>query len=107
MAPIEIFTDSSSLFDIITKSTDPTEKRLQIDLMCPKKAYTAGDIEVISFIRSENNRAGFLAKVKANSALMKRNNSSKINYSAKQWIRQMPIIFLVDEKKKENVKIYI
>lgn len=47
---IEVFTDSLSLFNIITKSIDPTKKRLLIDLKCAKNAYESGDIELIYFI---------------------------------------------------------
>lgn len=44
-APLEIFIDSLSLFDILTKETIPTETHLMISLTCNKHAYENEDTD--------------------------------------------------------------
>lgn len=80
--PIEMYTDRLLFFDTISKSADPTEKCMQIDLKCAKNGYEAGDIEVIYLIRSKYNLSEFLKKSKAISALSDCMNSRKLNHPA-------------------------
>ena len=42
--PITALTDSLSLFDVITKATIPTEKRLMVDLQTVKESYKKEEI---------------------------------------------------------------
>jgi hypothetical protein len=55
--PIHAFTDSLSLFDVISRSTTTTEKRLMIDITAAKEAYKEGTIDIIGFIRTKFNPA--------------------------------------------------
>ena len=54
---IEIFTDSKSLFDNITKLTTLPEKRLLFDISAIRKSYRAGDLNDVAHFSSEYNLA--------------------------------------------------
>lgn len=55
-----MFTDRLSLFDMMTKATILSEKRMMIYLKYLKSAYELGDIYVKFFIRSKHNLADAL-----------------------------------------------
>lgn len=57
-----MITDSKSLFDIITKSKQTTERRLMIDMACVREAYQSHEISNSRFIRGPNNPADGLRK---------------------------------------------
>jgi hypothetical protein len=61
--PIHAFTDSLSLFDVITRSTSTTEKRLMIDVTAAKEAYHEGTIDIIGFVRTTFNPADAFTKL--------------------------------------------
>jgi hypothetical protein len=60
--PIVILTDSLSLFDVLTKATAASEKRLMIDLAAAKESYKNREIETIGFVRTEYNPADVFTK---------------------------------------------
>ena len=78
--PITALTDSLSLFDVITKATLPTEKRLMVDLQTVKELYKKGKLDNIWFIRSEFNPADALTKHKKDSFL------ETIIHPIEQWV---------------------
>lgn len=76
---LQMHTDSFSFFDIMTKATVPSEKRLMIDLACVKDAYNTEETDNISFTRSEYNAAD---------ALSRHRNVTILNDNVKKsWIR--------------------
>ena len=84
--PIVMLTDSLSLFDVITKSTITTEKRLMIDIKVVKDSYQRNELQTIGFIRSESNPADALTKVKRCTILDQILNSSQLDHPIEQWI---------------------
>ena len=60
---IRMFTDSKSLFDKITKSSDTTEKRLMIDIKAKGEEYDLFQISDIGFIRSHNHPVDIFMKM--------------------------------------------
>lgn len=83
-----MLTDSLSLFDVVTKATVTTEKRLMIDIQVVKDSYHRNEIEHISFIRSEYNPADALTKVRPNSILESIFSSSRLIPTVEQWIQR-------------------
>lgn len=81
-----MFTDSKSLFDIITKYSDTTEKRLQIDLSSVREGYKSQEISDIAFIRSQFNPADALTKITNNNILQNIIQLNYINHPIEQWI---------------------
>ena len=60
---LRMLTDSLSLFDVLTKATVTTEKRLMIDLQNVKDSYHNNEIYHVAFILSENTLADPLTKL--------------------------------------------
>ena len=60
--PIEIFTDSKSIFDTGTKLTSVTEKHLLIDLSPLREAYISGQIRNLANVLSQYSFADPLTK---------------------------------------------
>jgi hypothetical protein len=79
-----MLTDSQSLFDVVTRSKYPTEKRLQIDLAGIREAYDNREIANIGLIRSDFNVADGLTKVGPNPALLNLMKSDVLNHTAEQ-----------------------
>lgn len=62
--PLSIFTDSKQLFDVVTRASHPTEKRLLIDIAAAREAYNRMDISNVCLVKSEDNMSDGLTKVK-------------------------------------------
>ena len=67
--PLNMFTDSKQLFDVVTKASHPTEKRLLIDIAAARQAYNRQDMSNVGLIASDNNIADALSKVRGCGAL--------------------------------------
>jgi hypothetical protein len=87
--PINILTDSLSLFDVLTKSTTTSEKRLMIDLTAAKQAYKRREIDTIGFIRTEHNPADVFTKVTKCKILNEILHTSFLNHPVEQWVTRM------------------
>jgi hypothetical protein len=86
--PITIYTDSLSLFDVLTKATIPMEKRLMIDVLAIKDAYKNRELNTIGFIRTNDNPADVLTKIMAPDVLTKILSSAKLDFKVEQWIER-------------------
>lgn len=62
--PIIMIADSLSLFDVIKKVSVTAEKRLMIDLKIFRQSYDSNEIEKEGFVRTLNNLADSLTKLK-------------------------------------------
>ena len=83
--PLSMFTDSRSLFDIITKASSTKEKRLMIDLTASREGYEKNEISDIGLVRSEHNPADGLTKIGKCPALEQlMHNNCK--FPIEQWI---------------------
>lgn len=84
--PVELFTDSKSIFATITKLTSIKEKRLLIDLTKLRHAYTSGRIRNLGHIQTEFNIADPLTK-KMNSAFLSTlPDTGKLERPVNHWI---------------------
>lgn len=83
---LQMFTDSKSLFDIITKCTSMTEKRLLIDVKAVREAYEKFEVSDVGFVRSENNPADSFTKMRPNDALNRILHFNKSDFKIDQWI---------------------
>lgn len=84
--PLHILTDSLSLFDVITKASSTTEKRLMIDLKCTKDAYEKKEIEMLGFVRTQYNPADCLTKVMNAEQLIRIITSARLDHPIDQWV---------------------
>lgn len=58
--PLSMYTDSLSIFHVLTKAHMTNEKRLMIDLKCVKNSYKRIEIYYIAHDKSEHNIADAL-----------------------------------------------
>ena len=68
--PMRLMTDLKSLFDIISKESRTSEKRIMLDIDATRQAYQRQEITNIGFVRSEHNLADGLTKEKKQGALL-------------------------------------
>jgi len=84
--PLMMFTDSKSLFDIITKCSHTQEKRLMIDLQAVRDAYESHEISNVGFIRGPNNPADGLTKIGKCPPLSHLLQTGRANFQVEQYI---------------------
>lgn len=102
--PIHMLTDSKLLFDLVTKTSHTTEKRLMIDIACIRDAFRLGYIDNVPHIHSEHNIVDSFTKMKTGT-LKKICESAKLERPIPQWIikrRTTPEI----EDKEELAILY-
>lgn len=89
--PLSVFTDSLSLFDVITKATLTAERRLMIDIAGVKQAYKTREIHTIGFIRTQYNPADALTKVRPCGALDDVLQSGRLSHPVAQWVDRQSV----------------
>ena len=97
--PMHLMTDSKSLFDIISKGSRTSEKRVMLDIHATRQAYQRQEISNIGFVRSEHNLADGLTKEKKQGALLQMMLDESHVTVCEQWIiREQQILSGVDEE---------
>lgn len=86
--PLVLCTDSKSLYERLVKLGSTQEKRLMVDLMCPRQSYERRMITEIKWINGESNPAHAMTKGKACNALRDLIDSNKVNLSTKEWVER-------------------
>lgn len=67
--PLTIYTDSQQAFDVVTRSSHPTKKRLLIDISGLWESYTRREISSLGLFTTEENIADGMNKLKCGAAL--------------------------------------
>lgn len=86
--PLHIYTDSSSLFDSLTKLVKTTEKRLLIDLRIIRQCYERREISELFWIPREQNPADAFTKGKGTQALKKLMETNKLIITPEAWVER-------------------
>eukprot|EP00737_Agarophyton_chilense_P004282 gb/GEZJ01005307.1/.p2 GENE.gb/GEZJ01005307.1/~~gb/GEZJ01005307.1/.p2 ORF type:complete len:145 (+),score=18.34 gb/GEZJ01005307.1/:960-1394(+) len=84
--PLNMLTDSDSVFKSIMKGTKSTEKRLMLDIMAARDAYHNMEISKIGWILDTDNPADGLTKNKPCSRLEQLLDTGYCPIPVKQWI---------------------
>ena len=84
--PMHLLTDSKSLFDIISKGSRSSEKRIMLDIRAAREAYQAREISNIGFVRSSDNLGDCLTKKNMQKALLQLLKNAKHEVKFEQWI---------------------
>ena len=84
--PITMLTDSKQMFDVITKASQTTEKRLLIDIAAAREAYNRHEISNVGLVLSGDNVADGLTKVGTFVSLNKVMETGFDRSPVQQWI---------------------
>jgi hypothetical protein len=86
--PIDVYLDSKTVFDTVTRLTPTLEKRLFIDVYAVQESHKKGELRSIYWIPSDSNLSDPLTKVaiQPKSALRKLIETSKLEVNPTGWI---------------------
>jgi len=84
--PLDIYTDSQRLFNLITTLTVPTEKRVAIDIAGARNAYQNNEVRNIGLIASEDNPADAATKDATNKVLNNLLENNKLEFKVRNWV---------------------
>ena len=83
--PITILTDSKQIFDVITKASQTTEKRLLIDIAAAKVAYSRHEFSNVGLVILGDNVADGLTKIGSFSSFDKVMETGFDRSPVQQW----------------------
>ena len=84
--PLPLRTDSKSLFDVISKGSRASEKRMMLDIAAAREGFKEKTISDIGFVRSSQNIADGLTKAMQQSALQTVLTNGFLSVTPEQWI---------------------
>jgi len=84
--PLIMLTDSKQLFDVITRASHPTEKRLMVEIAAAREAHNKHEISNVDLLKSEHNVADGLTKPRPCAVLENVLRTGRDNNPAQQWI---------------------
>jgi len=88
--PLVMLTDSKQMFDVITRASHTTEKRLMTDVAAAREAYNRNEMSNVGLVKSEHNVADGLTKPRLCSALDAVLRTGKDVNPVEQWMIRMP-----------------
>lgn len=83
--PLVMLPDSKQMFDVITRASHTTEKRLMIDVTAARQAYNRHEISNVGLVQSEHNIADGLTKPGQCAALSTMMQTAKDVNPVQQW----------------------
>ena len=84
--PVQLFTDSKSLFDVISRGTRTSEKRMMLDIAAAREGFRDKIISDIGFVRSLKNLADGLTKQMKQTMLREVIRTGNFQVEPEQWI---------------------
>eukprot|EP00171_Calliarthron_tuberculosum_P016586 IDg16586t1 len=84
--PVQLLTDSKSLFDVISKGSKTSEKRMMLDIAAAREGFRDKTISDIGFVRSASNLADGLTKPMSQAALQSVVSTGVLSLAPEQWI---------------------
>lgn len=84
--PVQLMTDSKSLFDIISKGSRTSEKRMMLDIAAAREGFRDKAISDIGFIRSHKNVSDGLTKPMSQAMLRGILTKGQLDIVPDQWI---------------------
>lgn len=88
--PLLMLTDSKQTFDVVTRASHTTERRLMIDVAAAREAYKRNEISNVGLVKSEHNVADGLTKPGPCAALEAVLRTGRDTNPVQQWIIRSP-----------------
>ena len=84
--PVQLLADSKSLFDVISKGSRTSEKRMMLEIAAAREGFRDKVISDIGFVRSSLNTADGLTKAMQQGFLQKVPMTGRLDVMPEQWI---------------------
>ena len=84
--PQHLFMDSKSLFDVISKGSRRSEKRLMLDIAAAREGFQNKVISNVGFVRCDQNMTDGLTQAMKQKALQNVISIGELNVQPEQWI---------------------
>jgi hypothetical protein len=84
--PLNMYTDSKCLFDVLTKGSTTAERRLQIDIAMARESFQRNWIANVALVPSAENLADGLTKANRSQGLIEVLKSGILRPAVRQWI---------------------
>ena len=82
--PVKLYTDNKCFFEVISKGTCTSEKRLMLDIAAAREGFTNFDISDIGFVRTADNVADGLTKSMKQTAIRHILSEGRLEVRAQQ-----------------------
>jgi hypothetical protein len=102
---ILIYTDSLSLFNVMTKPSTTPEKRLMIDLVVVREEYDRMEIAQLAFLRTNWNPADALTKFSRNTYLETILTIGTIDHPVAQWVIRRRVLARKKDSECRNTPL--
>lgn len=86
IVPLDVYTDSQSLFDILAKVSCTTEKRILTNRCNLRQCYERREITEVFWIFTEHNSADIFTKAKPCNALQKMLRTNTVELIPNAWV---------------------
>lgn len=84
--PLQVFTDSKTLFDVIVRVSTTSKRRLMIDIHATREAYDRQEITDIGLVRSQYNLADCMTKIMLPKQMIQVMRTSKLSHPVEQFV---------------------
>ena len=84
--PVQLLTDSMTLFDVISKGSRSSENRMMLDIAAAREGFREKLISDIGFVRSSFNVADGLTKPMQQRSLQAVLMTGRLDVNPEQWI---------------------
>eukprot|EP00170_Pyropia_yezoensis_P004332 contig_17702_g4344 len=103
--PLTMLTDSRQLFDVITRASHTTEKRLMIDIAAAREAYNRNEISNVSLVKSASDLADGRTKPRFSQCVDDVLWTAMDRNPVELWIIRQPSVAEVQRSDKEKVGV--
>ena len=83
---LAMFTDSKQVFDVLTKASYPTERRLMVDVAAVRESYNTYEISNIGLVSGKDNPSDALTKPNFGAPLMRILQENEDCTPVTQWV---------------------
>lgn len=84
--PLQLLTNGKILFDVFSKGSQTSEKRMMLEILAAEEGFRSGFISDAGFVRSSHNVADGLTKANASRSLQRALRTRLLEVKPEHWI---------------------